>query len=319
MNAKNLSRFGIWLNARLDRRRGLPAVESSALSPTEELIRTRTNMRIREAEKAHGQKTKPLEAALVVRKHGLENTYGPQYKRFCEETGRCDVRACFSHMTHAVLLVLLTVGEMAFNIIVFNVFREPGIVTVVCALGVMIAVPICAYHIGRTFRQHPQPWRHSLASMLTLAAVLLAVSFFRINYLQQTTADAGKGVYWQLGFIAVNLAVLVGAALVTYLSFDPVDGFEETKEKFDILHSERHGLEHFLGQLDNDLRTEVEMAKEQGWEQMWFYRAVNRRGRDQVPKYFDDEAQKNHRPPFVEVTLAQRAEEVPRRFLRVTA
>lgn len=60
-----------------------------------------------------------------------------------------------------------------------------------------------------------------------------------------------------------------------------------------------------LDQLANAVRTEVEMAKEAGWQLMAYYRMVNRRRRERVPKYFDDDTDKNYRPEFASISVGQ--------------
>ena len=44
-----------------------------------------------------------------------------------------------------------------------------------------------------------------------------------------------------------------------------------------------------------------EMLKETGWGLMAYYRKINRRRRDTVPRYFDDDTDKNHFPAFAAV------------------
>lgn len=289
-----------WWIALRDRRKNLPSPAATTLGESEEVIRRATNSFIWDRLKEYGRKARPLVASLGARRDKRTQAKA-EYEALCKTAGRHNVRIPFSRGIHVMLLSLLTLGEAAFNMIVFDIFREPGAVTMLCAMSLIIAIPVCAYHVGRSFRQDEKPWRRSVPISVVLASVLVAVSWFRVTYLQQISPIAGLDrFYWQIGYIVVNLVVVVATALVTYLSHDPVDGFAEAKEKFEELNDEIHGLEQYLRQLHSDLSTDVEILKEQGLERIFHYRSVNRRGREKVPRYFDSD-DRNHEPTFVEI------------------
>ena len=53
------------------------------------------------------------------------------------------------------------------------------------------------------------------------------------------------------------------------------------------------------------LHTEIDMFKQSGWALMAYYRNLNRRRRPRVPRYFDNESDKNHKPEFVSVPIEE--------------
>ena len=211
---------------------------------------------------------------------------------------------------HLVLLGLLTVGETAFNLVAFNVFREPAFYTALMALAVGVAIPLCAWAIGVWVRQWPPPWWVTAAKLVVVAgvvvAVLVGINRVRLAYLQEQAPEfVGAHPELSLAFFTVNIVILVAAALVTYLAHDPEPGFAEAKAKVDWCNAAICKIEGRLDQLANALRTEAEMAKEAGWQLMAYYRMVNRRRREHVPRYFDHDTEKNYQPEFVEVTVGQ--------------
>jgi hypothetical protein len=42
-----------------------------------------------------------------------------------------------------------------------------------------------------------------------------------------------------------------------------------------------------------------------GWQLIAYYRTINRRRRPRVPRYFDNESDKNHKPEFVSVPIEE--------------
>lgn len=303
-------RLWTWWNARVDKRRNLPSPGATALSETERQIQTAVNRTIRRAEQRYAKRADELEGKLSELRNALEKIYEPEYKELQNKAGRRDVRIYMSHGTHIVLLGLLTVGETAFNLIAFNVFREPGFFTALMALAVGAAIPICAWAIGVWVRQWPPPWWKTAAKVVVvtgvLVAVLVGINGVRLAYLQEQAPEfIGAHPELSLAFFTVNIVILVAAALVTYLAHDPEPGFAEAKAKVDWSNARIRGITGRLDELANAFRTEAEIVKEAGWELMAYYRMVNRRRREQVPRYFDDDADKNYQPEFVKVIVGQ--------------
>src|SRR2546426_873015 len=178
----------LW-NARLDRRRNLPAPDAKALSETERQIQTGVNQTIRDAEHQYAEKADPLEAKLAEVRKALGSIYEPEYEKLQERAGRRDVRIHMGRTAHLILLGLLTVGEMAFNLVAFNVFQEPGFFTALMALAVGVAIPICAWAVGVWVRQWPPPWWETLLKIavvtLVVVAVLVGINEVRLAYLAE--------------------------------------------------------------------------------------------------------------------------------------
>lgn len=303
-------RLWTWWNARRDRRYNLPSPEATALSETERQIQTGVNTAIRDAEQRYAARADPLEGTLAALREALRTIHAPEYGELQQKTGRRDVRIHIPHTTHLVLLSLLTVGETAFNLVAFNVLQEPAVYTMLMALAVGLAIPVCAWAMGVWVRQWPPPWWMTAAKLLVVTGVVVAllvgINRVRLAYLQeQAPTFVGAHPELNLAFFTVNIVVLVAAALVTYLAHDPEPGFAEAKAKLDQCRTRMRRIEGRLDQLANTLRTEVEMLKEAGWQLMAYYRMVNRRKRAQVPHYFDHDADKNYQPAFVDITLEQ--------------
>jgi hypothetical protein len=134
----------IWWNARLDAKHRLPQSDSTVLGDTERQIQAATNQEIRHAWRAYAAAAKPRDARLARLKKALAEIYQPEYERLCESTGRSDVLVYIPRSVHLALLALLSLGEAAFNLVAFNVFREPAFYTLLMAGAVSLAIPICA-------------------------------------------------------------------------------------------------------------------------------------------------------------------------------
>ena len=293
-----------------DRKSDLPRADTKALSGMEQRIQNAVNLTIRDAEREYAHHADPLEAERDKLVKERDKFYLPDYEKLQQKLGRYDVLVYISKPTHLVLLALLTIGEMAFNLVAFNVMREPGLYTVLMALAVAFAIPICAWATGVWVRQWPPPWWKTALKLLVvitaLAAVLVGINRVRIAYLQERSPEfVARHPELSTAFFAVNIIILVAAALVTYLAHDPEPGFEDVKRRLDRCQRRLHWIEGRLDQLANQFRIEADMLKEHGWQLMAYYRMLNRRGRQKVPNYFDDPADPNHKPPFVDVDVAQ--------------
>jgi hypothetical protein len=299
-------RLWLWWNARLDARKNIPSPEAAALSETERQIQSGVNTSIRDVEQWFAKRADPAESKLAELGKALQEIYEPEYLRLREQSGRRDVLVYLSAPAYLALLTVLTIGELAFNVVAFNVFQEPTFYTVLMATAVGLAIPICAHLVGIWIRQWPPPWWATaikLISLVTiLVAVLAAMNRVRLAYLQELAPEFVKAhPELDMAFLAINILVLVAAAVVTYLAYDPEPGFAEAKEKLDRSNAAVRRLEGKLDQWANAFRTEVEMLKETGWGLMAYYRKVNRRHREKVPRYFDNDSDKNHFPQFATV------------------
>ena len=293
-----------WWNARADRKRNLPHPDGRAISDTERQIQTAANTTIRRAEQRFVRSVRPLEASLSETKNRIVGRVDPEWNRLVEKTGRRDVNIKIGRFVHFALLFVLTAGEIAFNLVAFNVFREPGLHTALMAGAVSVAIPLCAWCIGVWIRQWPEPlWATAVKILLVagaLIAVLFGVNHIRIEYLRELAPALVSRASLELAFFTINLVVLIGATLVTYWSYDPEPGFAETKRELDRATQLMHHIEGRIASYQGELLTNVEMAKEAGWQLMGYYRMVNRRRRERVPRYFDDDEDRNYRPMFVE-------------------
>ncbi len=298
--------LGTWWNARLDARRDLPAPETTVLGEAERQIQSAVNRAIRTLEQRYARKANPLNSERLRLRSALARSYRPELDALERRTGRHDVRVHLGYSVHLFLLLLLTVGEGAFNLVAFNVFQEPAYYTILMALAVSLAIPICAWSVGMWVRQWPRPAWRTLLKVVTvtgvLVAVLLGINEVRIAYLEaQAPEFVAAHPELSQAFLAVNLVILVAAMLVTYLAHDPEPGFVQARKRVEASERRLERLDGVLGQLIASLRAEAEMAKEAGLELVSFYRLLNRRGRDSCPRYYDDPSEPAHRPEFVTV------------------
>jgi hypothetical protein len=208
------------------------------------------------------------------------------------------------------------VGEAAFNLVAFNVFREPAFYTVLMAAAVSLAIPICASVLGIWLRQWPEPHARTAVKIIVVAATVVGavvgINWLRAAYVAELAPDFAKAhPALSIVFLTVNLVVLAAAVVVSYLAQDPEPGFAEAKAKVDAHRIVIHALEGELEALAEEFRSAMELAKERGWQRIGYYRMVNRRYRPTPPAYFDNETDKNHRPQFVDVKELAADSEAP--------
>jgi hypothetical protein len=299
-------RLWTWMRARIDARSSVPPPNSDALGETEQEILRAYNNSLQDEEKRFGTKADPVEAKLNDIRKELREIHYPEYERLSTKAERRDVHTYMSLRTHWILLILFGLAEGAFNLVAFNVMGEPGPYTILMASAVALGIPICAYLLGILLRQWPEPiWKTAVELLVIMAIVVGALMYInevRFAYIEELDAafvKAHPGI--GRAFLAINILVLLSAAAVTYLSHDPITQFAETKSKMDWCNSKISYLEGQLDQWTTEFETEVQMYKQSGWSLIALYRNVNRRHRNGVPKYFDDDNHKNYHPEFVKV------------------
>lgn len=306
MKRRHLSRCALWWNAWRDRRNDLPAPEATGLSDTERRVQAAANLSIRDLHARYARIAEPLKSRLTASLDELTSRVRPEFDRLVEKTGRRQERVHLTPTAHRVLMAILSIGEAAFNVVVFGVFGENLLFTIMMALGVAVAIPLIAYKTGVALRQYEGARQvRWVAGGTTLAVMTLAgINWVRVRYLIASGADASTTTGGlPVAYLLVNLVIFAAAVFVTFLSKDPEEGFVEAKDRLEHLEAEITMLKGHLHELGEGLLHDVEGVHEAGHQAIAYYRTVNRRGRSTVPAYFNDDEAPNNRVDFATVTV----------------
>ncbi len=137
------------------------------------------------------------------------------------------------HWLYIVFAVLIGIGEVPLNAIVFNIFGENQIMTWVMAVIIGLMLPISAHFVGIKVREHGE--RFSIANALKALVVvavtigaLYGIASLRMAYLGEMQEDIGltdRLVHASFDFFWINIAVFMAAIILSYLAHDPVPGY----------------------------------------------------------------------------------------------
>ncbi|MFN8392527.1 MAG: hypothetical protein U0136_19695 [Bdellovibrionota bacterium] len=163
-----------------------------------------------------------------------------QYNSIYERYHRAPI-AYIPHWVYIVFAVLIFLGEIPLNAMVFQIFAESQVMTWVMAFVVGLSVPISAHFIGIKFREHPDGFSlpNALKASVGLAVVggaLYWLSTIRQTYLGENKEALGLTdalVQSSFLFFWLNIAVLSAAIMISYLSHDPVPGYKETSVRLE--------------------------------------------------------------------------------------
>jgi hypothetical protein len=266
------------LNARLDARarRDTSAVGSQ---PFERVIQAWTDGKTLAIQKRTTTRLAKLRGELSPCEDQLQTTYEPEYERLKTKTGRHDASVALGSTAHRTLLFVLTVGESAFNLAVFYVFREPAVYTLLMALAIAVAIPICAFSVGLWIRRWQTPWIGTAFKLLTTTCVLglalVGLNHVRMAHLS-TVAPAFVREHPELNtaFLSFNAMIFLAAAMVTYWAHDPEENFAEAKHKIERLRKRAARLRSAIAVLEDQLRSDIEQQKEHGKYYAALYRTV---------------------------------------------
>lgn len=256
----NVPRVRVIVNAWLDARRsrhGHPVSHRFV-----DVLRAEGEARVAAVRRAANQRTARLRRRLGVIDQQLGEFYRPEFQRLTRDTGRYDVLTSLSPWAHRILLALLTIGESAFNLAVFYVFREPAIYTLLMALAVAISIPMCAFSVGLWIRRWHSPW-YGAALKLSVTLALLGAALVGLNHVRMahlaTVAPQFVAAHPELNdaFLSFNALIFLASAMATYWGHDRSERFAETRRAMEQLTTDAARLRCALAQAEDTLTQNV--------------------------------------------------------------
>lgn len=143
------------------------------------------------------------------------------------------------HWAYLILAVLIGIGEVPLNALVFNIFGENQVMTWVMSLIIGMTVPLSAHFVGIKVREHGGgfSWPNAAKALVVfavMAGALFALALMRQDYLGLVGKDIGlseRVIASSFLFYWLNIAVFVAAILISYLAHDSVPGFARCREE----------------------------------------------------------------------------------------
>lgn len=307
MRTRYLGLLEIRLEAWRDRKANVPSPSAKALSEVERRIQGAVNSSIRTLEDAHAKKSEPLKASLRASEEQLVKVELPEWEAAIQRTDRRQEDVTFGALWSFVIMFGLIAGETAFNLLAFSASpQETRIFSMGLGLAVSIAIPMLAHATGIAARQY-QPMRRKLLWVVSWSiaalAIIWVVNILRASHLNaEASATGGTGLFTSAWiYFGLNAGVFAAAALVTYFSKDSDAAFVKAKGRVEKRKAQISKLEGRLSELKARLRHQANRLRDSGQQAISVYRTVNRRGRKEVPAYFDDDSDPNNIVKFVEL------------------
>jgi hypothetical protein len=193
-----------------------------------------------------------IESLYDAEKHAAEDAFGlreshkqlekaeQHYNAVYEKYHRAPI-AYIPGWAYVMFALMIFLGEIPLNAMVFQIFAESQVMTWIMAFVVGLSVPICAHFIGIKFREHPDGFSlpNALKALVGLAIVsgaLYWLSTIRQTYLGENREALGLTdalVQSSFMFFWLNIAVLAAAIMISYLSHDPVPGYKEAGDRLE--------------------------------------------------------------------------------------
>jgi hypothetical protein len=172
------------------------------------------------------------------------------YSNKCAQLNRMPA-AYLPRWLFVLLLICLGIAEVLLNAMVFSIFGEIQVNTWIFSIALAIALPILGHIVGLNLREHGEgiAWL-KLASALVVFGLVVAglyyLALLRQAYLGIVLTDLGlpqRLLDASFQFFWINLLVFVAATAVSYLTHDPVHGFEKLGEDYRKTAAEYHKAE----------------------------------------------------------------------------
>lgn len=140
-----------------------------------------------------------------------------------------------AHWLYISIAILIGIGEVPLNAMVFRIFGDNELMTWVMSLIIGLILPFAAHFVGQKVRQHGEGF--SLANALKacffsaiIIGALYSITLMRQEYLHNESASIGLApevVSASFLFFWVNLAIFATAIVVAYMAHDPIPGYQQ--------------------------------------------------------------------------------------------
>jgi hypothetical protein len=159
-------------------------------------------------------------------------------------------------------MVLVGIGEFAFNLVAFAVFRENLLLTGLMCLAIGFSLPGSAHLVGKFAREDDAKSKDLVAGAVLGAialSALLAINYVRTQYLssQGQTGAASRGM--ALAYFAINIMIYAFACGLSYAAHE-VDSRLWRLRGWEESHKKR--LAAFAAEIG---QRKVNLADAQGW------------------------------------------------------
>ena len=189
---------------------------------------------VREAETRKAQT-----APELVEAERRFNEAKDRFERRYAELNRLPI-AYIPHWFYILLALVIGIGEIPLNALVFSIFGEAIILNYVLGGVIGLVVVLGAHFIGLKFREHGYgfSWANALkgiAALAVLVGLFYAIAIMRRVYLGEVKEDLGLTdllVDASFQFFWVNVAILSTAIIIAYLAHDSVPGYERLYDDY---------------------------------------------------------------------------------------
>ncbi len=262
----------VWLNARLDAMKGQPAADSKELGPFESRIIAHYNDRILRSIRKGSARLAKLQG---------------QFSEFAVP------KPVLSKTWHLILLSLFFLGDTAFNLSAFNVFRAPMLDTFLMALPVGLGVPVCAVLMGVCIVNFSAKKR-TYAVMIILLLIVVGATLYGTNIARITLLRYHSPQYLQqnpgLGtaFFVLTIFIFVATTATTILHHVHVEDKiqADARSRVQASRTEKHRGNMESIKMHILRRADAEKAK--AIELICLYRTIVARHNKNVPGYFKE-------------------------------
>jgi len=138
-----------------------------------------------------------------------------------------------------VLIVIMTIGEGFFNLLVFNIFGQSRLETLLMAIATMVAIPVCGYIVGKKLKLKTRKKSDIVLMIISSFIVIIGLgtlAFFREEFLKAVGVEKITGIKMSpfimgLSFFIINLLIFIAIIAIEYeRAFEDPDEYKRKKK-----------------------------------------------------------------------------------------
>ncbi|MEW6419500.1 MAG: hypothetical protein AB1480_15530 [Nitrospirota bacterium] len=123
-----------------------------------------------------------------------------------------------------IIFLIITIAEIAFNGLVFRVFGQSQLHTLIMAIGIMVALPWLSDFIGRKLRMENKSNTTIMLMIIATVVVfsgLLVIAILREKFFEANKIIEALGIQWDansivITFLIVNIVLFASIVILSY-------------------------------------------------------------------------------------------------------
>ncbi|NWG32586.1 MAG: hypothetical protein HXY29_13995 [Rhodocyclaceae bacterium] len=276
-------RLKAWYYGKKDGKIGLPQRDDPKQAPFEQRVHAAADNTIK---KIHG-KWESADSLMSARYQITKDTLRRAWDNYDKAINRLGRDTTVNSMAHYyIVLSIIGLAEAATTYVIFGLFGESSIITIIMTISIMIGLPLAGHFCGRFIKHGLKDKKEKILFFIVMCiavSFLVAVAIIRNIYM---TIAAQNGQERMISsttatftFITLNLTLFIASIIASYFAHDSDPHIYGLKRRYEKNHRRFQKIRANRESLRDKKKGESEAVVEAAKEIIAAYRDHNLRKR----------------------------------------